>query len=913
MSEKPPEYFRYWGKKNNDKQWRGDRYHLLPYHSLDVAAVGFHLFNPEKALCRDIAQFLGIEPSLLQRLFAFILSVHDLGKFTSAFQGLCSELPDQFIAPHSRKPYDAGTHRHDQLGCMCWRYLVDKVPEFTFYNDKGIEDSKDKNSINKGLEVLLLSAFGHHGMPSDGVVRLSELSDYTECHNFQAMNAFIDSVSRLLPFEIDVRLWTSKEWKSSAKQMSWYLAGAAVIADWLGSNIHKFPYVGSPRYSLEEYWDIALSAAENAVSSIDFNADFRAKPFVSIQHHFGFLPSPLQEWAASIEINSSPQLFILEDVTGAGKTEAALAITHRLMENGVADGFYFGLPTMATSNAMFSRVSKQYKQMLETRDGLAPSIVLAHGGRDMHEEFRESVIIDSKNEYATGDIQYGAKDHTATAQCHEWLADSRKKALLAPVGVGTMDQVLLSVLPKRHQSLRVLGMHRKVLIFDEVHSSDEYMLELLKHVLLLHRQAGGSVILLTATLSYRQRSALCEAWQQDSPYERCSPTSNSFPLATKVDAFLPTPLIEAPINSRAGSEREVPVQFLHTEEDCIDLILDKVACGDCVVWVKNSVDDAIRAYQQLTECYDPQRCILFHSRFIARDRQLIEASVLEKFGKNTDRHARYGQVLIATQVFQESLDADADWMISDLCPIDDLIQRAGRLGRHNRDEDRCVDDQALDTRRPVLFVHAPDWSDNPDADWLKNAMPNTHWVYQTPGRLWLTMNILRQLGAIRTPNEARVLIEAVYGDEADQSMPDVFKAQDDAYSGSERAKGNAAKNLGLKWQAGYSIRSHKVWSEDIADIGTRYSDRETANVVLVRIRGGKLIPYVEGGRFAVQLSTVKVDKLKYGDRLKLASEQYQQQFLKDYRGTKYSLLWVLEEDDQLGYSEELGFFEVSPR
>lgn len=899
-------YFMYWGKKNNREGWQGDQYHLLPYHSLDVAAVGYHLLSPERSLCRDIAQFLGIKPSLLQRIFVFILCVHDLGKFTSAFQGLCSELPDQFIVPNSRKPYDASTHRHDRLGYMCWVHLVEKFPEFNFYNYKGVTGRSDKRKINKSFEVLLLSAVGHHGMPVNEV-NLSGLIDYTEPHNFQAMSEFIDDVSALFPFEMDASLWASKEWKEKVKQMSWYLAGAATLADWIGSDTNRFPYTGSPRYSLEDYWHKTLGVAERAVSAIDFNADFRAKPFVSVRHHFGYPPSPLQEWAASIEISSDPQLFILEDATGAGKTEAALTITHRLMEAGVADGFYFGLPTMATSNAMFSRVAKQYKQMLEGRDGAVPSMVLAHGGRDMHEEFRESVIVGSEHNDDVKDVNYDVNDQTATAQCHEWLADSRKKALLAPVGVGTMDQVLLSVLPKRHQSLRLLGMHRKVLIFDEVHSADEYMLELLKHVLLLHRQAGGAVILLTATLSYKQRAALCKVWQQDSPYEIDVPISNSFPLATKVDAFSPTPIAEALISSRAGYERELPVQFLHSEQACIDLILDKASCGDCIVWVRNSVDDAIRAYKQLIERYDPQRCMLFHSRFIAHDRQRIEARVLKKFGKNSNRQARFGQVLIATQVFQESLDADADWMISDLCPIDHLIQRGGRLGRHNRDDDRCVDNQAIDRRRPVLFVHAPEWSDNPDADWLKNAMPNTHWVYQTPGRLWLAMNILRRLGAIRMQDEARVLIEAVYGDEADQAMPDVFRTQDDAYSGSERAKGNAAKNLGLKWQAGYSIRSHKVWSEDIADIGTRYSDRETVNVVLVAVRDGRLVPYIDSGRFSIPMSTVKVDKLKYAGSLTLASDDQRNQFLDDYKGAKYSLLWMFEEDEQFEYSEDVGF------
>merc|ERR1712023_293119 len=191
-----------------------------------------------------------------------------------------------------------------------------------------------------------------------------------------------------------------------------------------------------------------------------------------------------------------PQLFVLEDVTGAGKTEAAMTLVHRLLEHGQARGVYFGLPTMATSNAMYGRVADIYRRWFDEQQ--VPNLVLAHGARHLNTDFAHSVVSEQARDHA-----YGDGEQTASAACNQWFADSRKKALLADVGVGTV-----------HQALRLIGLANKVLVVDEVHACDDYMAGLLEAILQAHAQQGGSAILLTATLPHSMKRNLVAAYQK---------------------------------------------------------------------------------------------------------------------------------------------------------------------------------------------------------------------------------------------------------------------------------------------------------------------------------------------------------------------------------------------------------------
>lgn len=905
-------YFKYWGKAQHKPNQIGTHYsllpyHLLPYHCLDVAAVGKAVFSANQALTRDLAHFLELTEEQLTNLFCFMLALHDLGKFSSSFQKLYLSNTDDLYNPVDCADYDGKNFRHDRMGLYFWTIIQDEVLMVLTQGED--VDSRGLMRVQDTLMILADCVLGHHGQPINKNDP-NAIKAFVEEHNEQAVIAFVKDILPIFNPQIALEKLASKDWQKRLKQVSWHLAGIAVVTDWIGSDSNFFHYQ-TEKIPLSEYWSMAQAAAQRALEATDLWQPLNVQPFSSIQKYYGFSPTPLQDWAETVVVDKTSQLFILEDVTGAGKTEAALALTHRLMAAGAAEGFYFGLPTMATSNAMFSRVAKHYQQMLSGNEGKKPSIVLAHGAREMSDLFREAVL-------ATGitDSDYNQADQTATAQCNHWLADSRKKALLAPVGVGTIDQALLAVLPRRHQSLRLLGLNRKVLIFDEVHAADEFMFELLESLLALHFHQGGSAILLTATLAKKQRQRLVDIWLTAGGLPKQALQQEAFPLATQVALSQEQPLQEYSLESRADVSREVVVKLINDLETVIETVLNAVAKGECVVWVRNTVNDALDAYQLLSERMDnPKDCLLFHSRFVLQDRKEIEARVLAIFGKKSGELERRGKVLIATQVFQESLDADADLMISDICPIDDLIQRAGRLHRHTRNSSKAYERNIKDTRlAPVLFVHAPEWDANPASDWLSKGFQHTEYIYRSPGRLWLGQRELMKLGAIRMPEEARQLIESVYSDSSYEQIPDTLKHKEHQLLGEQLNKAAKAKSSVIKWQRhGYSAKSADGWYEDNSDISTRYSEIETVEVVLLKqTEANGLAFWVDDVRFGLPLSTVKLSKNKYADKLAkipVHLEHALEQLQKQHKHLKYLKVWLPETDPTFTYDAVVGFSE----
>jgi CRISPR-associated endonuclease/helicase Cas3 len=904
-----PDYFLYRGKLNRNQEGQAaSNYHLLAYHCLDVAAVGWQLLVCHRNLLNDLATLLEMPKDSLCRLLVFALALHDLGKFSSAFQQILANSHSQLTLGNT-SAYDAKDYRHDQLGSYFY-YRAFSCNEVSI---KGWNElsGRDKRIANQSLWFLFCCTLGHHGQPVKNDYHSDEPAyrGFIEDSNIAAANEFIADLLALLEVELPIEKLCDKNWLQQFKLVSWILAGWAVAADWLGSDQRFFSYYSTPAMDLQAYWHYSRQQADKAVAATDLMQVLPIKPFSQFKASFGFSPTPLQQWAEQIAIDDSPQLFILEDITGAGKTEAALALTHRLMAAGAADGFYFGLPTMATSNAMFDRVGEHYLSMYQP-SAKKPSLVLAHGMRDMDDRFRQAVFTS-----AYTDSSYYKGDETASIFCNRWLADSRKKALLAPVGVGTIDQALMAVLPRRHQSLRVLGLYRKVLIVEEIHSADDYMLELLATLLALHKQQGGSAILLTATLDLQKRERLCAIWQAATTANNSARLTQqqAFLLATKVP--LNGPLIEQPVASRAELCRRIKVNFLHRLDEISELIIGAVQQGQSVVWVRNTVDDAQQAYNQvraelMARGLDADNSILFHSRFILADRQIIEAKVIEIFGKKSGGLERKGKVLIATQVFQESLDADTDLLISDLCPIDHLLQRAGRLHRHCRDQQGYYRPGITDSRPPpILYVYAPEWQNNPGEQWLLTNFTSTQAVYRSHARLWLTMKILKQLGSYQLPQDARTLIEAVYSAEAQASIPPGLHTEEQIDKGEKQQKIHYGKHGVINWQNGYSITSHSAWIEDNHEISTRFADIKTFELVLVNKQLEQLQPWVTNKEFAIALSTLKLPDYKI-EQLTGLVEQHNalaQDFVKRYPQAKYKLLWCVAEDSTASYSPQTGF------
>lgn len=874
-----PPYFRYWGKAQPPSDTEGSRYHLLPYHSLDVAAVVWLLFDPDKPTCQQLAESLGVSPEWLQNWFSFCAALHDVGKFSSAFQGLVTDLSDALITPDSTKSYTGV--RHDALGYLLW----DKQLKAALWENSWSDQQcwKRAKYAYKAWAPWLAIVTGHHGEPPS-TKYLNSINRYYTEEDTQAAIEFTEAVNDL--FQPDLAPLADDALKKNLMRVSWQLAGLMVLADWSGSNQSLFSYSDTPM-PLSEYWDkIALRTSAEAIQRMKPERVV-TQPFSDIQALFPFIehPTPLQAHAATVEIPSGPQLWILEDVTGAGKTEAALTLVSRIMTKGLAEGVYIGLPTMATANGMYERMSKSYRALFDAES--RPSLVLAHGARELSDAFAESKRLAEHQ----ADVSYSAEELSASAYCNSWVADSRKKSLFADVGVGTIDQALLAVLPARHQSLRILGLRDKVLLVDEIHSFDPYLRSLLCSLLQAHAMQGGCVIMLSATLPQEMRNAYLNAYRSGRRLlsHALEAQSAHYPLVT----CSASEVHEYPVESRASVSRSLAVEVLSDRSDVAGQIQRALENNQAVCWIRNTVDDARDAYQQALDAgwTNPDKTTLFHSRFAMCDRQVIETDVLERFGKDSTPEQRAGQLLIATQVIEQSLDLDFDLMITDLAPIDLIIQRAGRLQRHTRN---ASGQRAEHEQRPAptLFIFAPAANEDIDEQWLLPQWRGTQAVYRHLGQLWLTLQAIeQQQWTIEMPGKARALIEAVYSADAQSRYPVVLEDASLDTEGQHWAESQQAKTNQLELSRGYCRESSEgdLWGPD-TKTPTRLSD-ETITVVLVKQVDGELQPWADADQHRWPLSQINLREKDWQAASKLIPAELLTD-IEELKETTYALKWV---------------------
>ena len=817
----PPPYFKYWGKA--DENYAGEpKWHPLVYHCLDVAACASVLLERQPGWLAALSRQAGLEPEWLRSWLHFQTAIHDIGKFADGFQAW---RPDLLAKLQERCGINPGGERHDTLGyVLAEQYLLDWL---------GL-DGQDPDLFDL-IQPWIAAVTGHHGRPAknlDGAKLL--LRNHYPPPVLEDARSFVAQTARLfLPG--DCAFPTLETGLAERyRHASWLVAGLTVAADWLGSNTRWFPY-RTPDRPLAEYWsDFALPQARQAVEESGLvPATPTTLPRIRTLFPGVAMPTPLQSWAEKVEITPvGPQVFVLEELTGAGKTEAALTLAARLMASGCAQGIYLALPTMATADAMFDRVRRDdgWRRFFTAGAG---QLALAHSADWLKLRLEEM---------NRRDANYGRdEDTSASRHCSTWLADSRKKALLADFGVGTLDQALLAVLPARHQSLRLLGLANKVLIVDEVHACDCYMGELLARLLRFHAALGGSAILLSATLPQNQRARYLQAFAHGAGFAAESPESDAYPLATRLARAA---LTEQALQARESVSRRVGTTLLHEEPQALAHLEETVTQGRCAVWVRNTVADAVESWRQWNTDHPDWPATLYHARFALHDRLKIGARLVADFGPDSDSDTRRGRLVIATQVVEQSLDVDFDDMVSDLAPIDLVIQRAGRLQRHRRDAsgNRVPPDTPDDRGGAQFAVLTPEPVPEADAKWIKGLLPKTGKVYPDHGKLWLTARWLAEEGGFEVPRQARAMIEAVYGDAAFDELPEGLQAVADAADGACRADRGAARGNLLNFDEGYTPTS-LIW-QDEGEAPTRLGEA-TVRVRLARVAENALVPWAE--------------------------------------------------------------------
>ncbi len=684
-------------------------FHPALWHMLDVGAVADRLIGK-----RPVTGSASWDKAI-----NMLIVLHDLGKFSESFR-------DQIKGVAARAEYHSQLsfvllQRHDSL-------LADLV-----------------GGSPSARHSLFAAVAGHHGGPPELDDGLSTFERrWTTAIGEQAFEAAADVIATVGALFHDASLDGLSA--SEAKMLSWKVSGLTVQADWIGSNTEWFG-CQPPDIPLAKYWGDARCRAKHAVAEAGLHhANPRAEAAILPKEA---TPRPMQQEVRRIALPEGPELVIMEDATGSGKTEAALMLASRMMEAGKGDGLFLALPTMATSNAMLARVERVAANLFSGR----PSLGLSHGRARQNRQFQRILGSDGS-------------DPGEPVTCGQWLADDRRRILLADIGVGTIDQTLMAVLPTRFNTLRLWALSNRILIVDEAHSYDPFMEEELRSLLRFHAMLGGSAIVMTATLPRKMRDGFAEAFQRGLGMRQPSRVEgNAYPqlsvIHRQVEACAPAPV--------PATCRKIPVERVDAGA-AMERIREGVEQGAACVWIRNAVDDAVAAVQELGSRGIPAD--LLHARFMVADRLRKEEALLARFGREGTRSR--GGVLVATQVVEASLDLDFDLMVSDLAPIGSLIQRAGRLWRH-------MDLRPAGNRPvpgPALQILSPDPEAAEDGRWLLKVLDAGAWVYSLSDQ-WRTARAVFGVGTIREPDGLRDLIEAVHGPDPEKVPEALGRAEQD--------------------------------------------------------------------------------------------------------------------------------------
>jgi CRISPR-associated endonuclease/helicase Cas3 len=797
----------FWGKSRTSD----GTIHPLPYHCLDVASVADVLLEQYPRRLQWLATMLAADLQTVKGLLVRLIALHDIGKFHPEFQnkvsGYCLEhFPDL-------ENYARYGGRHDLLGYQIADRL-DLFDDFAPHLEGWCPPDFDK---------LFAAVAFHHGSPAEPELN----SAWSKGADVVAptVRKYVEGVVRLIPCE--GRL--PRQQKSSLEVVSWAVAGLTVLADWIGSNSEIFEF-HEPNLTLAEYWPKARERAERAVTEagiLPVAVRELAAPVELLP--YGETASPLQIAAFDVPISEGPQLFIIEDVTGAGKTEAALILASRLLAAGQANGLYFALPTMATANAMYERMRCVYRKLFASSE--LPSLVLAHGRRALNDGFTDTIL-------TAPSVTAIASDGSEPSEvaCTAWIADDRRKSFFAHVGAGTIDQALLSVLPSRHQALRLWGLADRVLIVDEAHSYDPYVNRELERLIEFHTALGGSTIILSATLATQERNRLADAFSKGALRQTgisVAPACNQhYPLLTAISVG---GRLEREVESREDLKRILPVRRLADFDAAVEAVVFAATEGASVAWIRNAVDDAIEAAQALeARGLEP---LLLHARFAMGDRLDKEKEIARRLGRRSEKEDRRGFVVVGTQILEQSLDYDVDAMVSDLAPIDLIIQRGGRLWRHPDRAERPFSNAEL-------LVVSPDPGDVRDERWYAQVSERAPYVYRDHRVIWRTARALFDAGQIETPGKVRDLIARVYDDGA-EPCPEVIENASYQADGQRYSHVSVAESNLLRLENGYR-GNNQLWRDD-RKIPTRFEEELSVVFRLGLMSNGQIVPWWSDG------------------------------------------------------------------
>lgn len=756
----------FWAKPGEDDAWLP-----LAQHMLDSAGVAGRLWAgwvPE-SVKRSLAEQTGLEDDDLRTLVTWLACTHDAGKATTTFQTQLDQVPDR--GRYSERLREAGLStepnsvEHQMLrfphgmasGVILTRWLIEQ-------------------GMNPRAAVRLASvADAHHGITSDPPIRHGRAVDAIAAYPV----AWTAARQELLEWAADLTgirpILGRMRIKLTGPALN-LLTGLVIMADWIASNADAFP--------LEPVTD--QEARLERGLTVDLTDPWEASPAPAgaladhMRQRFGWpedrAPRPVQTVVDEVA-RSSPgaTLMIIEAPTGEGKTESALLAAEHLAAASGTGGVIVAAPTMSTADGLLTRTLDWAERA--SAPGQVVSMFLGHSKSHLNQTFRELRFRDVDRD--------AASVGNGLAIASQWMS-GRKKGILSNFCVATVDQVLFMALQARHSMLRHLGLAGKAVVIDEVHAYDAYMTEYLATALRWLARYRVPVVLLSATLPIAQRRQLIDAYESEFAQPSARELSTAYPLVTSVGAggFRETEVTARRTDIRAG------LRLIGEGEAALgDELAARLTDGGCALVICNTIARAQSAYRTLAKTL-PGEVELHHAGFMASDRIAKEERLRAELGPDASHGAGRPsrRIVVATQVAEQSLDIDVDLLVTDIAPIDLVIQRIGRLHRHQRPDS----DRPLAVREPVVLIRGIE-----SLDPVPVLEGGTAAVYD-PKLLLAGLAVLLdgplEHGFAR-PDDIAPLVQAAYGDSP--PIPDAWAdAWSDAVAESERrrelARGRAA-------------------------------------------------------------------------------------------------------------------------
>lgn len=693
-----------WAKHDRDTE----KWLQLWRHMADSAAMAERLWDewaPHNVRAL-VAESLPGRDADARALVVWLAAIHDIGKATPAFacqvEQLAARMRDEGLDMPTAKQF--GDSRARAPHGLAGQVILEEWLERQGWSPRG-------------AMAFAVAVGGHHGVPP-GHEAFPHLHQHSELlrtpgrseHLWRSVQTeLLDACAAAYGVRDQLDHWRAVKLPQPVQVV---LSAVVIMADWIASNSDLFLLFPEERPRSD------ADRIERAWRGIDLPSpwspgDIPQSAAELFSSRFGLPePRPLQEEALRLAHEAaSPGLMIIEAPMGEGKTEAALAVAEVFAARSGAGGCFLALPTRATANAMYGRLRPWLRRLPGDEER---TVSLAHSKAFLNDDFARDLRAGARTiaavdlDGATASVRSERSDQRAAASelvAHQWLR-GRKKGMLAPFVVGTIDQLLFAGLKSRHLALRHLALAGKVVVIDEVHAYDAYMNEYLERVLSWLGAYRVPVVMLSATLPGDRRKALALAYSGADEGRRELAEEVSYPLISVVSAGK----VSVTGSPAAAADRQTTI-WVESLEDSVEALADRLetelAEGGCALVVRNTVDRVLRAAQGLRERFGADAVTVAHSRFVDLDRARKDDDLVARFGPSGDRPAG-PHIVVASQVAEQSLDIDFDVLVTDLAPVDLVLQRMGRLHRHRRGDGQSQRPVRLRVAR--CLISGVDWA-----------------------------------------------------------------------------------------------------------------------------------------------------------------------------------------------------------